>query len=346
MPYYHPLKNLNKVERLRTIDKLLKLRKQLDDVIPQKTATDTLLLATWNIRAFGDNRRKESLHYIAEIVSRFDLIAIQEVSSNLKGLQDLVSLLNLNWDYFVTDITEGGPGNGERMAFLYDKSKISFKKMVGKIVLPVDDLVNGGLQFARTPFCISFQAGWFKFVITTVHIYYGKNTTTEKAKREAEINMITSVLSKKANREKMSYILLGDFNIPDVDDSMMKALENNNFTVPKEIKEHPSDLGGTNHYDQIAFNLKLDKTMTVFDEKDQKAGTFHFEDTVYTMDDLETYKEYFLDKIKGKTDAQIISYYRSTWRTFQMSDHLPLWVELKIDFSNQYLEKMKKEIKL
>ena len=345
MPYYHPIKNLNKVERLRTLNKLLDLRKHLDEVIPQKTATDTLLLATWNIRAFGDNRRKESLHYIAEIVSRFDLIAIQEVSSNLKGLENLVSLLNLNWDYFVTDVTEGGVGNNERMAFLYDKSKISFKKMVGKIVLPNDGLVNDGLQFARTPFCISFQAGWFKFVITTVHIYYGKDNSKEKKKREAEIDMITSVLSKRVKREKMSYILLGDFNIPNVNDTMMGALERYGFTVPKEIKEHPSDLGGTNHYDQIAFNLKLDKTMTVFNEKEQKAGTFHFEDTVYKADDLETYKEYFLDKIKGKTEAQIKSYYISTWRTFQMSDHLPLWVELKIDFSNQYLEKMKKEIK-
>jgi hypothetical protein len=26
-----------------------------------------------------------------------------------------------------------------------------------------------------------------------------------------------------------------------------------------------------------------------------------------------------------------------------MSDHLPLWIELKIDFSNQYLEKIASE---
>jgi hypothetical protein len=25
------------------------------------------------------------------------------------------------------------------------------------------------------------------------------------------------------------------------------------------------------------------------------------------------------------------------WRTFQMSDHLPMWVELKIDYSDDYL---------
>jgi endonuclease/exonuclease/phosphatase family metal-dependent hydrolase len=34
--------------------------------------------------------------------------------------------------------------------------------------------------------------------------------------------------------------------------------------------------------------------------------------------------------------------FAGSWRTFQMSDHLPLWVELKIDFSDQYLKKQKK----
>ena len=344
MPFYPPLKNLNKTERLRTVNNLLKLRKHLDDVIPQKTATETLLLATWNIRAFSDNRRKESLHYIAEIVSRFDLIAIQEVSANMKGLENLVSLLSLNWDYIVTDITDTGMGSGERMAFLYDKSKISFRKMASEIVLPQKELINGGLQFARTPYCIAFQAGWFKFVITTVHIYYGSASSADKKKRAEEIKTITSILSNRAKKEDMSYILLGDFNIPNVNDITMQALENNGFSVPNEIKDHPSDLGNTSHYDQIAFNLKLDKNMTVFKEKEQKAGTFHFEETVYTAQDLETYKEYFLDKIKGKTNEDIIKYYLTSWRTYQMSDHLPLWVELKIDFSNQYLERLKIEI--
>ncbi len=343
MPYYHPLKQLNKEERLRTTNNLLKLRRQLDRDIPQKTATDTLLLATWNIREFGNNRRKESLFYLSEIISRFDLVAVQEVSANLKGLENLVSLLDLNWDYFVTDSTDGGPGGGERMAFLYDKSKISFKKMAGEIVLPKEKLIDGTLQFARTPFFVAFQAGWFKFVLTTVHIYYGSTSTSDKKKREKEIDTITSVLSKRAKKEDTSYVLLGDFNIPNVDDDMMKALEKYGFTVPTAIKEHPSDLGNTNHYDQIAFNLKLDSTMTIFSEKNQKAGSFNFAETVYREQDLETYKEYFLDKVKGKTEQEIKKYYLSIWRTFQISDHLPLWVELKVDFSNQYLEKLKKQ---
>jgi endonuclease/exonuclease/phosphatase family metal-dependent hydrolase len=341
MPNYKNIKEIkDKDERLRIVDKLLILRKQLDREIPQKTASDTLLLATWNIREFGDNRRRESLYYIAEIISRFDMIAIQEVSANLKGLQKLLSIMNRNWDYITTDATEGSAGGSERMVYLYDRNKISFEKQTGEIVLPKEKLIDGLLQFARTPFFAAFQAGWFKFNLTTVHIYYGSSSGVDKRRLE-EINTIAAFLSKRSKNGDTSYILLGDFNISKVGDATMQALEKNGFIIPDSIKCYPSDLGGTHHYDQIAFNLKLDASMSVFSENEQKAGAFNFCKSVYTPEDLNIYQQYFTQKnIQGKTDKEIEKYYLSTWRTFQMSDHLPLWIELKIDFSNQYLEKI------
>jgi len=341
MSYYDPLKKMEKIERLRTSKNLLKLREQLDQEIPKKTAKDTMLLATWNIRKFGNNRLDESLHYIAEIIDRFDLVAVQEVSADMKGLEKLMSLLNLNWDYLVTDSTDGTAGGGERMAFIYDKSKIKFKNLAGEIVLPKTKLINDGLQFARTPYCVAYQAEWFKFIITTVHVFYGSTSAKDMKKREEEINALTQLLSTRSKKEGESYILLGDFNIPNVKDNTMKALEKYGFSVPAAIKEHPTDLGNSKHYDQIAFNLKLDKKMTVFSEKEQKAGAFNFAKSVYTKEDLKDYKQYFDPKyVNEKSEKDIEKYYMTTWRTFQMSDHLPLWVELKIDFSNQYLEKI------
>ena len=40
------------------------------------------------------------------------------------------------------------------------------------------------------------------------------------------------------------------------------------------------------------------------------------------------------------------SHYKSykTWRTHQMSDHLPMWIELHIDFSDAYLETVEQEL--
>jgi endonuclease/exonuclease/phosphatase family metal-dependent hydrolase len=340
MPYYHPLKKMDRAERLRTAGNLLSLRRRLDVEIPQKTATDTLLLATWNIREFSDNRRMESLYCIAETVSRFDPVAVQEVSANMRGLEKLMSLPGSGWDCLVTDSTDGSTGGGERMAFVYDRDKIVFKRMAGEITLPPEKLIDGRLQFARTPYCVAFQAGWFRFVLTTVHIFYGSTSAADMKRREREIDTLTSVLSKRAKKEDANYILLGDFNIPGVGDETMSALEKYGFSVPSAIKEHPSDLGATRHYDRIAFNLKPDARMSVFSENEQKAGAFNFAETVYTKADMETCRPCFADKTEGKTEKQIENYYLSTWRTFQMSDHLPLWVELKIDFSDQYLEKI------
>ncbi len=341
MPYYHPLKKMSPAERSRTAGNLLKLRALLDSEIPQKTATDTMLLATWNIREFSDNRRTESLYYIAEIVSRFDLVAIQEVAANLAGLENLLKLLGPSWDYLVTDSTDGSAGGGERMAFVYDRAKISFRKLVGEITLPPDKLIDGKMQLARTPYLVAFQAGWFKFVIATVHIIFGSTSTEGLKLRAREIDTLTSILSKRAKKEDVSYLLLGDFNIPNCEDVTMAALQKYGFHVPEAIQQHPTDLGATKHYDQIAFNLNLKDGMTVFSEGQQRAGAFNFAKAVYAKEDMETYRPMFADKIAGKTEKQAESYYLSTWRTFQMSDHLPLWVELKIDFSNPYLEKLK-----
>ena len=144
-------------ERKRIIEKLIVLRKQLDRDIPEKTAENSLLLATWNIREFGDNRRTESLYYIAEIISRFDLIALQEVASDKKGLENIVSILGKHWQYIVTDSTEGSEGGWECMAFLYDTRKVTFRNLAGEIVLEKKKLIDE-MQFARTPFCVAFQA--------------------------------------------------------------------------------------------------------------------------------------------------------------------------------------------
>ncbi len=42
-------------------------------------------------------------------------------------------------------------------------------------------------------------------------------------------------------------------------------------------------------------------------------------------------------------EAKQKDYYKKEWRTFQLSDHLPMWTELKINFSLSYLEKIKNE---
>jgi hypothetical protein len=41
---------------------------------------------------------------------------------------------------------------------------------------------------------------------------------------------------------------------------------------------------------------------------------------------------------KTRTDSQQATYYKTYWRTFQMSDHLPMWIEIQTDYSGAYLD--------
>lgn len=342
MPYYKSICDIQDIhEKERIVDKLLELRKDLSENIPDKTMTGTLLIATWNIREFkSGNRLTESYHYIAEIIARFDLVAIQEVAFDLSALETVVTLLGTNWNYVYTDCTEGAAGGNERMAFLFDTNKITFKNLAGEIVLSNENLIDNKLQFARTPFIVAFQAGWFNFILTTVHIYYGKESGEGYARRVKEIGSIASFLTKRSKKEKQSYILLGDFNINNTDDETMKALEDNGFYIPNNIKKKPTNIEETKHYDQIAFRVQERENMQIFDknEEKRKAGAYNYFNKLFTKNDFDVYKKYFDGKyLKEKSDEELKKYYLSKWRTFQISDHFPLWVELKIDFSDEFL---------
>ena len=182
MPFYHPLKTMNQVDRRRTIAGIERLRAALDANIPERTDSRTLILGTWNLRNFDENRfgngyrTLEDFTYISEICARFDVIALQEICDDLQPLKELMRLLGHWYDYIITDVTEGTGGNGERLGFVYDTRKVQFKGVAGEIVLPDSQLIKDGertLQFSRTPFMCAFQAGWFKFEFATVHIYFG-----------------------------------------------------------------------------------------------------------------------------------------------------------------------------
>lgn len=369
MASYKKIKDIDDESmRLRVTDKLLALRKQLREEIPEKTATETLLLATWNIREFGDNRLEESCYYIAEIIDHFDLVVLQEVNSKkLQGLKSVMSILGDNWTYMMSDGVDGSAGGNEAMAFVFNTNKVQFTGLCGEIVLPFEKLIqttkrkkkNGvkveetsSVQFARTPYIASFRAGWFDFNLCTVHIYYGDDSNDEKTdagsikRRVDEIKTITSTLLKRQDEDGNSYIILGDFNIPDTDGEYFNALiqsqkfkKTARFFIPEEIRKYPTDMGQVSHYDQIAFSVKLEDNMTIFDEKEQKAGAFNFTKSVYSEEEWAEYLPYYKavyeeSEKKNKTEA---SHYK-LWRTFQMSDHMPLWVEMKIDFSDQYLK--------
>jgi exonuclease III len=377
MPYYKPLKHLSEDIRKRTVSNLLDLRKQLDEELPRKKILESLILGTWNIRNFDDNRfgygprLEESFYYLAEIIARFDVIAVQEICEDLSCLDKLMEILGGGYDFILTDITHRDlGGNDERLGFIYDKSKVTFRGIAGEIVLPPDMLIPGtkGIpsQFARTPFGCSFESGWFKFMFTTVHIYFGEASVKSAgyARRVAEIERVAKYLSLQADVRDDNYILVGDFNITAHGSKDFNALEENGFTVIKNKKG--SNDQQTKFYDQISFKSRSDELSIIDPERDNRS--FQYFNSVYSDEKFPLYSALLrktleeklklaelvlqnttakgkqkelkkqIDSVKASlaSDAALMKYY-TDWRTFQMSDHLPLWVELKIDYSNEYL---------
>ena len=90
MPFYHDLKNYNADDHYPDkqswiASRLLALRHDLKETILDQRRPNSLIIGSWNIRAFDDGipRLDESYHYLAEIIAAFDICAIQEVKSDL-----------------------------------------------------------------------------------------------------------------------------------------------------------------------------------------------------------------------------------------------------------------------
>ena len=337
VPFYRDI-DPTTPEGLRAIEGLLRLRKLMDDPqIPLRDLEGTLLLATWNIREFDDasfgQRLPESYHYIAEIISRFDLVAVQEVRPNVAALDRLVGLLGPYWKYLVSDVTKGQRGNRERIAFLYDSRKLRLGGIAGEIVLPP---VKGRAvdQVSRTPYVVGFKAGWTKLLLGAVHILWGSGDA-DNPDRIAEIDNVARELAKEATSPlawTRTVVLLGDFNIFDPDDAAMRALTRHGFVVPQPLIDERTNLGRNRSYDQIAFHDDDNRL-----EFTGHAGSVAFFDAVFTDEQSAVFAP-GLRKADGTVPADPDSYYKR-WRTYQMSDHLPMWIQLKIDYSKEFLHR-------
>jgi len=338
--YYAGLRQAKHVkERANIVGALLELRGGLAK-LPQKRPGN-FLLGTWNIREFGGNkyggRTPEALYCIAEIIDKFDVVAVQEVRPDLNELDEIMRLLGRDYDRIFTDVSYAQGGNNERLCFIWDRRRVRFTGLAGELVLPRSDS-EAMSQIARSPFICGFQAGWARFNLSTVHIYYGSAKANEP-RRVAEIKAAAELLSKKAkdyirlddkykNYSPENLILLGDFNIFKKADATFKALEDNGFILPAALAKgglKGSNVSQDKFYDQIVFYKE------VRDIENAGAGIFNFYDHVFNEKDEDRFKKSGL--ISADTKFK-------DWRTYQMSDHLVMWAEFKVDKSDDYLRQL------
>jgi endonuclease/exonuclease/phosphatase family metal-dependent hydrolase len=258
---------------------LAALAKALGKLVPDK-APGNLLIGTWNLALLGGlteawetppraspKRNCFDICAIAEVVRRFDVCAIQEVKSDLTALRALLAVLGDGWTFITTDVTEGAPGNAERLAFVYERDRVHASGLVGEIVIPAapDGRLVGPLdrQFARTPYAVSFAAGAQAFTLVTLHTLYGA-TGADRERRRLELQAIAEWLADRADDEDLfnrNLIALGDFNIDRLGDPLFQAFASTGLTAPEALNEVPRNIsaskrGTEKYYDQIAWFTK------------------------------------------------------------------------------------------
>lgn len=277
--------------------------------IPSRKVNENLVIATWNIQQFSNRHTNRALQYIADICERFDIIALQEVKTDLRGLERLQALLPGNYRILVSDPT----GNSERFAFLYDKRTVIPTGLVCEIGFNVTAKTHIGYQLHRMPYCASFRAGRFDFVVASAHIYFGK-TKAEREQRVKEIRELAKFIARRAKTERSKvfdrdFFVVGDFNIEEEDDDFFKALVAEDFFMPDKLRKLKTNFNRDKTFDKIVWRKRDSFSFT------GKLNVVPFGDVVF--------------REKGKNGGKK-----------EISDHLPLWGEFTINRLTQELDQI------
>jgi len=290
--------------------------------IPASKLDETLNIAAWNIREFGKKPRKEaSIHFIAEIIGQFDLVAVVELRDNLSDLSKVMQILGPYWRVVYSDFIEDPGGNRERMAYLYDQRAVAFTGLASEADPPRKKNEKTGeyeslITWWRSPYMASFKSGDFDFVLITAHIRWGK-TEQERIK---ELQLLADWVERRRKEttvEDTDIIVMGDFNIPKVDDDLYKAITSKGLRVPDALRgvTHGSNLEKDKRYDQILHYPKFTKCFT------NHAGVVDF-------------YEGGIDRLFPDAKLNKLEF------TFELSDHLPLWIQVDTDTDAEKIDQI------
>ncbi len=307
-----------KVDVAKEIKNLAVYKKNKPDrYIPTKKA-NKLIIATWNIANFGSQKRDQE-HYqiIAEMLSWFDIIAIQELNDNLDELRKLQKELPVNNKIIFSDAS----GNDERMCFLFNSKKVKQMEKIGEISIPAEELKDIKLPeiksefkgFSRTPFLATFKANNFVVALINAHNYFGDESKLKSIERRSLeaycVGRWADLRRNSKNCYTQNIIAMGDFNLPKIEpgDLVYKALLARGFEIPEHSTKIYSNINNDMHYDQIVFLPGLKNLVT-------NSGVFDFDGALFPE---------LWDKEKPTILKNYLRYY--------ISDHRIKWIEILTD---------------
>lgn len=293
------------------------LRKHRQTRAIPKREKDKLLVATWNVANFGiQQRRAQDRSIIAEFISWFDIVAVQECRENFGDLFDVHQKLPKSYRVVISDVA----GNNERRAFLYDSRKLTLLEEIGEIAFPPSSFKRiklPGIEqkfdgFDRTPYLAAFEAVNTSFTFVNVHLFFGNSKLQSIQRRSLE----TFAVAKWADSRKRSpfsftreLVALGDFNMPKrrPGDPIFNALTKLGLELPEHSSQIASSISTDAQYDQIAFLPET--TQRCFTGL---KGVFDYDTVIFPA--------LWQNSMNKKNFKTYLRYY--------ISDHRPMWVQL------------------
>lgn len=285
--------------------------------IPSSKLDESLNIATWNIREFGKKRRTEAaIHYIAEILGQFDLIGIVELRDDLTDLGRVLPILGPYWHVVYSDMIPDAGGNHERVAYVFDTRSVAFTGLAAE-ANPAR--TKKGAEYVseiswwRNPYIASFRAGNFDFMVITAHVRW---ETVESRTRELQL-LADWIDAKRRDKhcEDKDMLVMGDFNIPSRNDALFKAITSRGLSIPTALR---AETFGTN----LAKNKRYDQILhyPVYPENFTNCGGV-----------LDFYTGGIEPLFPGLTEEKF---------TYQLSDHLPLWIQVNTDIEGHLLDQI------
>jgi endonuclease/exonuclease/phosphatase family metal-dependent hydrolase len=218
---------------------------------PMGEERDTIRVASFNIEVFGTSKmgKPEVMGVLADVVRRFDVVAIQEVRSKdetvVPRFAEMVSAGGARYD-FVIGPRLGRSWSKEQYAFLFDTSRIEVDR--GSIYTPGDpeDLLHREPLVAR--FRVRSAAPDQAFTFSLVNIHTDPDETDTEL--DALDDVFTAVQRNATGEDDV--ILLGDLNVDERHLGELGALPQ----IAWVVSGRTTNTRGSKSYDNILFDRR------------------------------------------------------------------------------------------
>ncbi len=289
--------------------------------IPPPGQAGSILVATWNIANLGAHKRRDDdLRIIAEILSWFEIVAIQEIADNLNDFLGLVAHLPGHFDWIFNDRA----GNDERSAYIFDTRRVDLSPKIGEVVIVESDrryirlpgIDRDFTGFNRNPYLAGFNIGNSRLLLANCHLLYGphgssvdRHASIERRQLEAyAVARWCDLRRGDKHRWTANIVALGDFNLPEAEagDPIFEALTKRGLRLPPHTTRIPTNVSNSADYDQIAVTPGMKSRVL-------ESGVFDFDGAVF----------------HGIFDASAPAYWRRCTK-YYISDHRPLWMQFEL----------------